>query len=108
LNPTEGRGEREDAGRWALLDASGIVVFVTEHRVATEDENPFEPLGYEVRTMQAVASKGLGLHMRKPGAYGKIVKRFIPVDSPGPTSPNLKKIGTYKHLRHPIFPLDLD
>jgi microcystin degradation protein MlrC len=108
LNPAEGSGGRADAGRWALLDVHGIIVFVTEFKVVTENVNPFEWVGYDVRKMQAIASKGLGLHMRKPEAYGNTVKRSIAIDSPGPTSPNLKKIGTYTHLRRPIFPLDLD
>jgi hypothetical protein len=54
--------------------------------------------------MQAVAFKGLGLHIRQ-ALEGKI-KTFLPIDGVGVTHPDVRKLGPYTRIKRPVWPLD--
>jgi len=87
-----------------VLEVGGVQVVVTERRMVTENIDIFEALGLDVRHMQAVGFKGLGLHVRQALA-GKI-ERFIPVDAVGVTHPDVRKLGRFRRLRRPCWPFD--
>ena len=87
-----------------MLDVGGVLVVVTERRVVSENIDIFAVLGFDVRALQVVAFKGLGLHIRQALA-GKI-ERFIPVDGVGVTHPDVRRLGPYTRLRRPVWPLD--
>lgn len=93
-----------DAGIVAVLDIHGILVVVTEYKLITENINIFDVLGFDVTQMQAVGFKGLGLHIRQ-ALKGKI-NHFIPVDGVGVTHPDVRKLGTFRKIKRPVWPLD--
>lgn len=93
-----------DVGLLGVLDVNGILVVVTESKVGAENIDIFEVLGFDVRQMQVVSFKGLGLHIAQ-ALEGKI-KTFIPVDAPGITHPDVRKLGPYMRVHRPIWPLD--
>jgi microcystin degradation protein MlrC len=97
-------GRTFDVGLLGVLDVDGILVVVSENKIMAENFDIFEILGFDVRTMEAVCFKGLGLHIRQ-ALEGKI-RRFIPVDGVGITHPDVRKLGPYRRVRRPIWPLD--
>lgn len=97
-------GTTYDAGIIGVLDVHGILAVVTQHKLVTENIDIFAPLGFDVTQVQAAGFKGLGLHIRQALA-GKI-ERFIPVDGVGVTHPDVRKLGTFRRLRRPVWPLD--
>jgi len=97
-------GKTYDPGILAVLDVAGILVVVTERKFVTENIDVFEPLGFDVRGMQAVAFKGLGLHVRQ-ALKGKIT-RFLAIDGDGATNPDVRRLGEFLHIRRPVWPLD--
>ena len=97
-------GRAFDFGAVGVLDVAGVQVVVTERRMVTENIDIFEALGLDVRQMQVVGFKGLGLHVRQALA-GKI-ERFLPVDALGVTHPDVRKLGRFRRLRRPCWPFD--
>ncbi len=97
-------GRKYDVGIIGMLDVQGILVVVTEQKLVTENIDIFEVLGIDVTRLQMVGFKGLGLHIRQALA-GKI-KTFIPVDGVGVTHPDVRKLGPYRRVRRPVWPLD--
>jgi microcystin degradation protein MlrC len=97
-------GKTQNAGIVGVLDIGGILVVVTEHKIVTENIDIFNLLGFDVTKLQAIGFKGLGLHVRQALA-GKI-GRFIPIDGAGVTHPDVRKLGPYKRIRRPTWPLD--
>ena len=97
-------GRTFDFGAVGVLEVGGVHVVVTERRMVTENIDIFEALGLDVRRMQAVGFKGLGLHVRQALA-GKI-ERFMPVDAVGVTHPDVRKLGRFRRLRRPCWPFD--
>ena len=97
-------GRSFDIGRLGVLEVQGILVVVTETKIITENIDIFEILGFDVTKMQAVSFKGLGLHIRQ-ALEGKI-NTFIPVDGVGVTHPDVRKLGPYKRVKRPVWPLD--
>ena len=97
-------GRTFDFGVVGVLDVEGVQVVVTERRMVTENVDIFEALGLDVRQMQVVGFKGLGLHVRQ--ALGDKMQRFIPVDAVGVTHPDVRKLGRFRRLRRPCWPFD--
>ena len=97
-------GNLYNVGLLGVLDVNGILIVVTETKIITENFDIFEILGLDVKKMQVASFKGLGLHIRQ-ALEGKI-QTFIPVDGVGVTHPDIRKLGTYKRVRRPIWPLD--
>ena len=97
-------GRAADVGALGVLDANGILVVVTEHKLVTENVDIFAHLGFDVRAMQAVCFKGLTLHIRQ--ALGDKMRHYIPVDGVGITHPDVRKLGRFEALRRPAWPLD--
>ena len=97
-------GKTVDVGTVGVLDVQGVLIVVTERKLVTENIDIFDILGFDVREMQAVGFKGLTLHVRQALA-GKI-KTFLPIDGIGITHPDVRKLGPYRHLQRPAWPLD--
>ena len=97
-------GKTYDPGIVAVLDVGGILVVITERKFVTENIDVFEPLGFDVRGMQSVAFKGLGLHVRQ-ALKGKIA-RFLAIDGDGATHPDVRRLGEFVHISRPVWPLD--
>lgn len=97
-------GRSYDVGAVGVLDISGVLVVVTEQKVVTENIDILEPLGFDMRELKVVGCKGLGLHIRQALA-GK-AQRFVQVDAEGVTHRDVRKMGPYRHIRRPVWPLD--
>jgi microcystin degradation protein MlrC len=97
-------GTLYDVGPICVLELNGILVVVTEQKLITENIDILKILGFDVTRMQAVGFKGLGLHIRQALA-GK-VEAFVPVDGVGLTHPDVRKLGPYRRIRRPVWPLD--
>lgn len=97
-------GQEFDMGLLGVLDVNGIMVVVAETKIVTENFDIFDILGIDVRKMQVVSFKGLGLHIRQ--ALEDKIQTFILVDGIGITHPDVRRIGTYKHIQRPIWPLN--
>jgi microcystin degradation protein MlrC len=97
-------GKTYDPGVVAVLDAGGILVVITERKFVTENIDVFELLGFDVRGMQAVAFKGLGLHVRQ--ALATKITRFLAIDGDGATHPDVRRLGTFAQINRPVWPLD--
>jgi microcystin degradation protein MlrC len=97
-------GQRYRPGIVGVLDVHGILAIVTEHKLVTENIDIFHALGFDVRRMQVIAFKGLGLHIRQ-ALSGKI-SRFVHIDGVGVTHPDVRKLGTFRRIRRPVWPLD--
>lgn len=97
-------GKTYDPGIVAVLDVGGILIVITERKFVTENIDVFESLGFDVRTMQAVAFKGLGLHVRQ--ALATKITRFLAIDGDGATHPDVRRLGNFVHINRPVWPLD--
>lgn len=97
-------GRSYDVGIVSVLDISGILAVVTEQKVVTENIDILEPLGIDMRALRIVGCKGLGLHIRQALA-GKY-QHFELVDTAGVTHRDVRKLGRFRHIRRPIWPLD--
>jgi microcystin degradation protein MlrC len=97
-------GETYDPGIAAVLDVQGILIVVTEHKLVTENIDVFNLLGFDVTKLHVVGFKGLGLHIRQ-ALTGKI-SEFILVDGVGVTHPDVRRLGSFKRLRRPTWPID--
>jgi microcystin degradation protein MlrC len=96
----------QDVGRIAVLDAGGVIIPVTELKAGTEAMDIFTHLGIDLGELQVIVLKGLGHTIR--GVYGDLPRGYVEVESEGINHPDLRRIGTYRALRRPCFPLDED
>jgi len=96
----------QDVGRIAVLDADGILIPVSELKAGTEAINVFEVLGIDLAKLDVIILKGLGNTIKR--AYGDIPRGYVEVESQGINHPDLRKMGEYRKLRRPCFPLDDD
>lgn len=97
-------GKTYDPGATLVLDVRGIMVVVTERKMISENIDILGLLGFDVTEMQAIMLKGLGLHIRQ--AHVGRIPRFLAVDGMGVTHPDVRKLGPYRHVRRPVWPLD--
>lgn len=97
-------GKTIDVGIVGVLDVRGVLIVVTERKLVTENIDIFALLGFDVCKMQAVGFKGLTLHVRQ--ALADRLDTFLPIDGIGITHPDVRKLGPYRHVRRPVWPLD--
>ncbi|MFD1708253.1 M81 family metallopeptidase [Siminovitchia sediminis] len=97
-------GDPQDVGRIAVIDQNGILIVVTELKADTENLNVFEILGIDVRDLNIIILKGLGHAYKK--AFKDLPKGYITPESIGITNPDVRKIGEFKNIRRPVYPLD--
>lgn len=96
----------QDPGRIALLDQNGILIVVTEHKTATENINIFSYLDIAVEQFNVMVLKGLGHAYQN--VFKKLPKEYVTIDSIGVTNPDVTKLGEFKNIRRPIYPIDED
>src|SRR5699024_6320277 len=97
-------GPPQDVGRIAVLDQNGILIVVTELKADTENFNIFEWLGIDVKNLNIIVLKGLGHAYKK--AFKDLPKGYITPASIGITNPDVRKIGEFKFIRRPVYPLN--
>ncbi|MCX2726941.1 M81 family metallopeptidase [Thermomicrobium sp. 4228-Ro] len=96
-------GVTVDLGRTVVLRVDGIDVLVTERAESPIDLNVFRAHGIEPTEQRVVALKGKG-HFR--AAFEPIAERIVLVEGPGITGSDLRRLP-FRHIRRPIWPLDL-
>ncbi len=96
-------GVTVDLGRTAVLRVEGIDVLVTERAESPIDLNVFRSHGIEPTERRVLALKGKG-HFR--AAFEPIAERIVLVEGPGITGSDLRRLP-FRHIRRPIWPLDL-
>ena len=98
------KGLKASMGPTAVLRIGGVDAIVTTHRLQVLDQQIFVSQGIEPTEKTFVAVKSAH-HFR--AAFEPIASEVILVDAAGINSPDLKRFP-YKHVRRPVWPLDLD
>ncbi len=98
------QGVMADYGRTARLVCGGLDIVVSSRRGQVLDPGPFLIHGIDVRNYRIVGLKS-SAHFR--AGYEPLASRIITTDPPGLCSSNLAHF-TFRHVRRPIYPLDLD
>ncbi|MCC6441856.1 MAG: M81 family metallopeptidase [Armatimonadetes bacterium] len=95
-------GIREDQGRTAVLEVSGLTLVLTEHKMPPWNLQQLRSIGIEPSLQKIIAVKAAIAYR---AAYEPIARRIIEADTPGLTAANLNRFP-YRHVRRPIYPLD--
>jgi len=91
-------------GPSAVLTIGAIEVLVHSNPTYEYADEQYRSVGLDVRTAKFVTVKN---PMNYQLAYREIMKAAFILDTPGPTTPNLKSL-TFTRLRRPYFPMDDD
>jgi len=97
-------------GVWATMGPSAVLsigaIEVLVHSNATYEyaDEQYRSVGLDVRTAKFVTVKN---PMNYQLAYREIMKAAYALDTPGPTTPNLKTLS-FTRLKRPYFPADDD
>lgn len=98
------KGLKASMGPTAVLRIGSVDTIVTTHRLQVLDRQIFVSQGIEPSEKAFVAVKSAH-HFR--AAFEPIASEVILVDAAGINSPDLRRFP-YKHVRRPVWPLDLD
>lgn len=98
------RGVAINLGMSALLRSGGVDIVVTSQKAQVYDLQHFRFLGIEPTGYRALIVKSAH-HFR--AAYEPIAGKVMTVDAGGLTSRNYQEL-TYRRVRRPVFPLDID
>ena len=94
-----------DLGPSALVRVGGVEVVLASRRFQNYDLQFFKSFGVDPASRAVLAVKS-AQHFR--AAYGPLASEIVVVDDGnGLTSENLKKLP-YRHVRRPVYPLDLE
>lgn len=97
-----GWGDTFDMGPSVLVEHAGILILLTSHRTPPMDLGQWKCVGVDPAALHVIGVKAAVAHRR---AYDPIAKENFLVDTPGPCSGDLRRLG-YKFIRRPVFPLD--
>ena len=99
------RGTRVDMGPSAVFSVGGVDIVIVSGRFQNYDKMYFKSMGIDPTKKKVLGVKSAH-HFR--AAYAPIASQVIVVDDGGGlTSRNYKELP-YKHVRRPVFPLDMD
>ncbi|MCX6623788.1 MAG: MlrC C-terminal domain-containing protein, partial [Acidobacteria bacterium] len=96
------RGMRMDMGRTAVIEVGAITVVVSEKPVAGIGTEVYRTQGVEPRDKKIVVAKSATGFRSE---FGPFAAGIHIVDTPGISSPNLRRLP-YKNVPRPIYPLD--
>jgi microcystin degradation protein MlrC len=97
-------GSRIDMGRSAVLDTGTVEILVTGERHEPFDIGCFTHAGVEPAKKRYILIKSRQ-HFR--AGFGPILKHVVMVSGPGITTSDYS-LFPWKHVRRPIYPLDMD
>lgn len=97
-----GAGSESRMGRTAVLDCQGVELILTELRTQPTDLQLYRSVGIEPSEKQIIVLKS-SVHYR--AAHTPIASKIVEVDTPGISSPDLRRYP-FKNIRRPVFPLD--
>lgn len=95
-------GDTFDMGPSVLVEHEGILILLTTNRTMPMDLGQWKCVGVDPAALHVIGVKAAVAHRR---AYDPIAKANYLVDTPGPCSGDLRRLG-YKFIRRPVFPLD--
>jgi microcystin degradation protein MlrC len=98
------RGTTHRLGPTAVLRVGGVDVVVASNRLQCTELEVFGHAGIEPCMLDVIAVKSMQ-HFR--AAYEPIARAVLICDSGAFASPDVRQIP-YRHVRRPIYPLDLD
>ena len=93
-----------DVGRIAVIEERGITIIVTEHKAPTENIDIFAQLGIDFHKFNIILLKGFGQAYQ--AVFKDVPEEYITIQSIGITNPDVTRIGEFKNVRRPIYPLD--
>jgi len=96
-------GDRFDMGSCAVVRHAGLTILLTSLKTPPFDLGQWRSQGIDPEDLSVIVVKAAVAHRR---AYEPIAARMFWVDTPGPCSSNLYSLP-YRHVRRPVFPLDL-
>ena len=96
----------QSVGKIAVLDQDGIFIVVVEYKGAFESINIFDIMGIDARDLKVVVLKGASGALKE--VFGEYLSGYVYPASKGITNPDVTKIGEFKKIRRPIYPLDKD
>jgi microcystin degradation protein MlrC len=97
-----GGTDRFDMGPTAILEARGLTIQVTTHRIPAFSLGQLTSCGLEPRSFDVIVAKGV--HSPVP-AYGPLCPTLIQVDTPGATTADMSKLP-FLRRRRPLFPIE--
>ena len=95
-------GDAFDMGPSVLVEHEGILILLTTNRTPPMDLGQWKCVGVDPAHLRVIGVKGAVAHRR---AYDPIAAGNFLIDTPGPCSGDLRRLG-YRHIRRPVFPLD--
>lgn len=95
-----------DVGRIAVIEERGITIVVTERKAPTENIDIFAQVGIDFRQFNIILLKGFGQAYQ--AVFKDVPEEYITIQSIGITNPDVTRIGEFKNVRRPIYPLDKD
>ena len=95
-------GDTFDMGPSVLVEHDGILILLTSKRTMPMDLGQWKCVGVDPAALQVIGVKAAVAHRR---AYDPIAKENFLIDTPGPCSGDLRRLG-YQFIRRPVFPLD--
>jgi len=99
------RGQPVDMGPTAVLESQGVEVVVGSQRFQNYDRMYFEHAGIDPATRRVIVVKS-SQHFR--AAYAPLASEILVVDSGGGMTTGNLDAFTFRKVRRPIFPLDLE
>ena len=96
------RGVEFDMGRIAVVAAGGLLVVLQSRAVMANDQNMLRSCGIDLDALAAVDLKGAAAVR---SGWASKARRFVDVDSAGPTGADLTRFR-FERVRRPLWPLD--
>lgn len=96
-------GENIAMGPCAVVECDGVTILLTSRRTAPMDLGQWRSQGVEPGELRFIGVKAAVAYRR---AYNRITDVGYFVRTPGPCTSDLSSLP-YKHLRRPVFPLDI-
>jgi microcystin degradation protein MlrC len=100
----ENAGVPVDMGPTAVLRCGGVNLVLTTRKSMPGDQQQLKSVGIDPARQHIIVVKAA---VRWRGGFGSIAKHAVYADTPGLGSVDLQRFP-YRHVRRPIFPLDLD
>jgi microcystin degradation protein MlrC len=100
----ENAGVPVDIGPTAVLCCGGVNLVLTTRKSMPGDQQQLKSVGIDPARQHIIVVKAA---VRWRGGFGPIAKHAVYADTPGLGSVDLHRF-TYRHIRRPIFPLDLE
>ncbi len=98
------KGILNKIGRTVVLDVDGIEIIVPEHRMQPIDAEIFRRVGLEPSEKKILVLKSV-VHFK--ASFGPMAKKILSVNTPAYASMDFESLN-FKHIRHPIYPLNKD